>query len=36
MSMITVFLIILVAVFATVAYFTEPSDSRQANSRAPG
>ena len=26
MSMISVFLIVLVAVFATVAYFTEPSE----------
>ena len=27
MSMITVFLIVLVAVFATLAYFTEPSEA---------
>ena len=33
MSMITIFLIVLVAVFATLAYFTEPSEERQANPR---
>ena len=32
MSMITVFLILLVAVFATVAYFTGAFGKRQANS----
>ena len=34
MSVITIFLILLVAVFATVLYFTEPSERRQANSAA--